>query len=70
MCVVLLQEMVGKLVALEQVDAQVKPCSLDPPTRNLIKLIFDQDMFKSAMQNLEIGMPAQLSEPLVDTSYY
>ena len=50
--------MVGKLEALDQeeVDLAVKACSLDLPTQNLIKLIFDQDMFKSAMQNMEIGI--------------
>ena len=48
----------GKLQALDQegVDLGMKPCSLDPPTQNLIKLIFDQDMFNSAMQSMEIGM--------------
>ena len=53
----MLQEMVEKLGALDQeeVDLPVKPCSLDGPTQNLIKLIFDQDMFKTAMQNMEIG---------------
>ena len=51
------QEMVQKLAALdeEEVDLPVKPCSLDLHTQGIIKLIFDQDMFKSAMQSMEIG---------------
>jgi len=31
------------------------PCALDKPTQDLIKLIFDNDMFNEAMKNLEIG---------------
>lgn len=53
------QELVEKLTALDEVDAPppsvTRQCSLDKPTQNLIKLIFDHDMFKSAMQSLEIG---------------
>ena len=50
--------MIGKLKALDanEVDLPMSKCSLDKPTQNLIKLIFDQDMFRSAMQNMEIGM--------------
>ena len=48
-----------KLTALDDVDAPVpvvKQCSLDKPTQNLMKLIFDHDMFQSAMQSMEIGV--------------
>lgn len=48
----------GKLAALEDVDAPkatVKPCSLDKPTQDLVKLIFNNDMFKEAMQRMDIG---------------
>lgn len=53
------QELVEKLTALDETDAPppsiTRQCSLDKPTQDLIKLIFDHDMFKSAMQSLEIG---------------
>jgi len=32
------------------------PCKLDTTTQDLIKLIFDNDMFNDAMKNLEIGV--------------
>ena len=32
------------------------PCKLETPTQQLLKLIFDEDMFKEAMASLEIGM--------------
>ena len=50
--------MVEKLAALDEPDAPprvVRQCSLDQPTQSLIKLIFDQDMFKDAMKSMEIG---------------
>lgn len=55
------QEMVEKLTALEETDAPARPsvvrqCSLEKPTQSLISLIFDHDMFKSAMQSMEIGV--------------
>jgi len=31
------------------------PCQLDKSTQDLIKLIFDNDMFNDAMKDLEIG---------------
>ncbi len=55
---VLFQEIVGKLAALEETDAppsDIKPCSLDKSTQALVKLIFNNDMFKEAMQSMEIG---------------
>lgn len=51
--------MASKLAALEEVDAPqakaVKPCSLNRSTQDLVKLIFNNDMFKEAMQSMEIG---------------
>lgn len=44
-----------KLDDLDEVVKKVLPCNLDKPTQSLIKLIFDNDMFKEAMQNMEIG---------------
>ena len=46
---------------MEQVDAplvsaKVKDCTLDRPTQSLLKLIFDNDMFRDAMKSMEIGM--------------
>ncbi len=53
------QEVRVKLAVLNEADGPapvMKPCSLNKPTQALIKLIFDNDMFKEAMKNLEIGM--------------
>lgn len=54
------QELVEKLTALDETDAPPpsisRQCSLDKPTQDLIKLIFDHDMFQSAMQSMEIGI--------------
>lgn len=52
-----LQEIADKLATLEGVDAPkiVKSCSLKKPTQELVKLIFNNDMFKEAMQSMEIG---------------
>ena len=36
-------------------DANYLPCTLDNATNDLIKLIFDTDMFNDALKNLEIG---------------
>ncbi len=52
------QEVRGKLAALDEIDGPapvVKSCDLDKPTQNLIKLIFDNDMFNNALKSLEIG---------------
>ena len=57
-CNVYLQEVASKLVALDEPDApprKVRACSLDKPTQDLVKLIFDNDMFREAMQSMEIG---------------
>ena len=66
--------MVEKLTALDQdyVDAPiiVKPCCLDKATQSLMKLIFDQDMFKSAMQSMEIGQWALPLPPSLPLSLY
>ena len=35
---------------------KVADCQLDLKTQNLIKLIFDNDMFKEAMTKFEIGL--------------
>ena len=52
--------MVQKLEALDEVDyvpeaPKIRSSYLDTPTQNLIKLIFNTDMFNYAMQSLEIG---------------
>ena len=50
--------MAQKLAALDEPDApprMVRACSLDQPTRDLVKLIFDNDMFREAMKSMEIG---------------
>ena len=56
--IVYLQEVASKLAALDEPDApprKVRACSLDKPTQDLVKLIFDNDMFREAMQSMEIG---------------
>ena len=45
----------AKLDELDGVKKVTAPCTLDKPTQSLIKLIFDNDMFKEAMANMEIG---------------
>lgn len=48
---------VFQLAKLDEIDGTrvVLPCTLDKETQSLVKLIFDHDMFKEAMANLEIG---------------
>ncbi len=46
------------MVKLDEVDGvqkKVMASQLDQPTQNLMKLIFDNDMFKEAMQSFDIG---------------
>ncbi|XP_065660211.1 protein mono-ADP-ribosyltransferase PARP3 isoform X2 [Hydra vulgaris] len=38
------------------VKVKTRPCKLDKPTESLIKLIFDNDMFKEAMANMNIDV--------------
>ena len=48
----------GATVKGDEPDAPpkiVRQCSLDKPTQELIKMIFDNDMFKEAMQTFHIG---------------
>lgn len=43
---------------LDEIDGTVRnvaDCSLDKPTQDLVKLIFDHDMFKEAMSAFNIG---------------
>ncbi|XP_066927889.1 protein mono-ADP-ribosyltransferase PARP3-like [Clytia hemisphaerica] len=57
-------EMENKLTTLDDVDGpssskkskQTSPCTLDKETQDLIKLIFDNDMFKEAMANFDIDV--------------
>ena len=47
------------LQEVEQTDTgrpvKIKMCMLAKPTQELVKLIFNHDMFKDAMKSLEIG---------------
>ena len=48
----------GATVKGDEPDAPpkiVRQCSLDKPTQELIRMIFDNDMFNNAMQKLELG---------------
>ena len=52
---------------VEETDAppvKVKACTLDKPTQDLVKLIFDKDMFQSAMKKLDIGECEEWRDPL------
>lgn len=39
-----------------QTDQKVSKCSLDPVTQELVKLIFDNDMFRETMQRFDIDV--------------
>lgn len=39
----------------KKVSKNVLPCTLDEATQNLIKLIFSNDMFKEAMECMNLG---------------
>lgn len=45
-------EVDGKVV---KVSKNVLPCTLDDATKNLIELIFSNDMFKEAMECMNLG---------------
>jgi poly [ADP-ribose] polymerase len=44
------------LKSVDETDApkKIRPCKLEKPTQSLIKLIFDHDMFKEAMEKMEL----------------
>jgi len=44
----------AKVVKSDGKIAKVLPCTLDKPTMDLIKLIFDHDMFNNSMKEMEI----------------
>lgn len=43
------------VVDSKTVNKNTLPCTLDKPTQNLIELIFSQDMFKEAMECMNLG---------------
>jgi poly [ADP-ribose] polymerase len=45
----------AKLDEIDGIKTTSMPCTLDKPTQSLVKLLFDNDMFKDAMKDLEIG---------------
>ena len=48
----------GTTVKGDEPDAPpkiVRQCSLEKPTQELVRMIFDNDMFNNAMQKLELG---------------
>ena len=56
MCIVL--QVGGATVKGDEPDGPpkiVRQCSLDKPTQELMRMIFDNDMFNNAMQKLELG---------------
>ena len=44
----------------------VKTCSLDKTTQELVKLIFDNDMFNNAMKGFDIGKDNRIRNNLFD----
>lgn len=46
----------GATIAKSGVSSNFKACSLDEATQEFIKLIFDNDMFKEALIQMEIGI--------------
>lgn len=38
-----------------KVNKNVLPCTLDKATKNLIELVFSNDMFKEAMECMNLG---------------
>lgn len=49
-------EAVIKVDTVDGVCKKVKPCSLDKPTQDLVSLIFSSDMFKDAMQTMNLDI--------------
>ena len=50
---------VGPIKTEDGPPKKVKPCTLDPHTQKLLKLIFDTDMFNDALKSYNIGMRPQ-----------
>ncbi|XP_040262819.1 protein mono-ADP-ribosyltransferase PARP3 [Bufo bufo] len=49
-------EAVVKVDTVDGVCKKVRPCSLDKPTQDLVSLIFSSDMFKDAMQTMNLDI--------------
>lgn len=46
----------AKKAARKTKTPKVRPCTLDKPTQDLIRLIFDNDMFKEQLQTFNIDV--------------
>ncbi len=51
-------DVIQALLSDNGVPKKIRPSTLDSPTQSFVKLIFDKDMFKSAMAKFEIGRVA------------
>ncbi|XP_073501215.1 protein mono-ADP-ribosyltransferase PARP3 [Phyllobates terribilis] len=49
-------EAVVKVDSVDGACKKVRPCSLDKPTQDLVSLIFSSDMFKDAMQTMNLDI--------------
>ncbi|XP_075688565.1 protein mono-ADP-ribosyltransferase PARP3 isoform X1 [Rhinoderma darwinii] len=49
-------EAMVKVDTVDGVCKKVRPCSLDKPTQDLVSLIFNSDMFKDAMQTMNLDI--------------
>lgn len=47
----------------KHVSKNVQACTLDNPTKKLIELIFSNDMFKEAMECMNLGGCASVYQP-------
>ncbi len=50
----------AKLDEIDGVKKVTKASSLNKPTQDLVKLLFDNDMFRDAMKSMDIGRKASL----------
>ncbi|KAG8536786.1 hypothetical protein GDO81_025680, partial [Engystomops pustulosus] len=49
-------EAVVKVDSVDGLPKKIRPCSLDKPTQDLVSLIFSSDMFKDAMQTMNLDI--------------
>lgn len=51
----------------KNVVKNVLPCALDGATQDLIQLIFSNDMFKEAMECMNLGGCVSVNQPFIQT---
>lgn len=53
----------------DNVNKKVLPCTLDNATKKLIELIFSNDMFKEAMECMNLGGCVSVNQPFKTNRY-